>query len=306
MKKTLLFVTIVLIGLASCKKKGCTDVTANNFNSAAEKDDGSCEYDAPAPNLILKLKFDSTQQRLDSFGNPETVPAANSAQSPVFHGLSAHFIELTPNQNVLPGDGVLIYKGAETTAGGNNAADFSQAIVRSDGEVFYSIPLSSIAAGTYEYLRVSVTYQNYDIDYYVSGTKYTGRIASFVGWNTYLTSYVINTQTVTVNSNKLQGYWGFESASGVIEGQTPPGATTVPNPIAGSSPIPAGSCLVTGEFASPLVISGNETNDIVVTISLSVNKSFEWKDDNTNGLYEPLAGDTVVNMGLRGLIPIIE
>lgn len=31
-------------GLTSCKKKGCMDVNANNYSSAAEKDDGSCSY----------------------------------------------------------------------------------------------------------------------------------------------------------------------------------------------------------------------------------------------------------------------
>ena len=33
----------VLIG-TSCKKKGCTDPTATNYNEKAKKDDGTCEY----------------------------------------------------------------------------------------------------------------------------------------------------------------------------------------------------------------------------------------------------------------------
>ncbi|MFN0033330.1 MAG: hypothetical protein ACKVOR_14300, partial [Flavobacteriales bacterium] len=70
--------------------------------------------------------------------------------------------------------------------------------------------------------------------------------------------------------------------------------------------VPAGSCVVTGEFASPLVITGSETEDIVVIISLSTNRSFEWTEVNMDGFYEPSAGEAVVDMGVRGLIPIVE
>ena len=75
-----------------------------------------------------------------------------------------------------------------------------------------------------------------------------------------------------------------------------------------SSPIPAGSCVVTGEFENALVITGNETEDITLNMSLSVNKSFEWVDTNDNGLWDvqPGANENVVDMGLRGLIPKIE
>ncbi len=264
------------------------------------------------PKLIFKFKFDSTLARLDNFGNPATIPVGNSAQSPKFQTMSAHYIEFAPNNLTQLGAGEIVYKGAETTVGGGNAVDFDQAVVAGEDVTIYSTSLSSVTPGTYEWLRVSLTYQNYDIKFLSSGVLYTGRLASFVGFETYITNYTINTQSVLVYDNKPQGYWGFETTilgnPFVFEGQA--AGTTVPNPIAGTSPIPPGSCVVTGDFPTPLTITGNETQDIVVTINLSTNNSFEWRDLNGDGLYEPSdgvnPGDTVVDMGLRGLYPTYQ
>jgi hypothetical protein len=221
--------------------------------------------------------------------------------------MSAHYVELTPNQFTAIGGGDILYRAPETTAGGINAIDFSKSTFAGNNQVFLSVPIDSVVPGSYNWLRVSLAYQNYQIKYNANGQQLTGTIASFIGFNTYVNSYQIKDSTVNVNANKLQGYWGFEtsvSGFGVVRtGQSQPGATTVPNPIFATSPIPAGSCLVTGQFATPLVITGNETSDITIVVSLSTNKSFEWLDSDSNGMYDPLAGDQVVDMGIRGLIP---
>jgi hypothetical protein len=62
---------------------------------------------------------------------------------------------------------------------------------------------------------------------------------------------------------------------------------------------------VTGAFPVPLTITGTENHDIVVTVSLSVNNSFEYTDQNGDNLYDPTQ-DTIVDMGIRGLIPIVQ
>ncbi|WP_297508020.1 hypothetical protein [Flavobacterium sp.] len=267
----------------------------------------SCEKEE-TPNthyLILKFKFDPTQERLNNLGQIASVPTGHAAQSPVFNTISSHYVELAPTANTQLGQGTILYHAPETIAGGANAIDFNQAKVVAEDEVFLKIPLKQVAAGSYQWMRVSLSYQNYRIAVRHSGADYLGTLASFVGFKTYITNHSIGNNFFTVNGNRAQGYWAFalNDFPYSSSGQAPEGATTVPNPLAATSPIPAGSCVVTGQFAVPLQISGNETNDVVVTMSLSTNQSFEWIDTTPDGKYEPSAGESVVDMGLRGLIP---
>lgn len=263
--------------------------------------------EADEPKLIVKIVVDSTQVRLGNLGTPSTIPAGNAGQHPSFNSIAAHYLELAPSATTALGNGTILYHAPETTLGGSTAIDFSKAIVKKSGEVYLEIPLKDVAVGNYEWVRLSVSYQNYDVKFHYAGQPYTGTIASFVGFKNYITSFLVKNQSVSVNANKSQGYWAFESIAGVQTGQSA-GSTTVPNPLASTSPIPAGSCVVTGQFATPFTITGNEKNDITVIMSLSVNKSFEWKDLNANGKWDvdPGSGEDVVDMGLRGLIPIVQ
>lgn len=261
--------------------------------------------------LIFQFKFDNTQERLNNFGLPSTVPGGHGSQSPVFNTMSAHYIEISTQDAVALGYGQVLYRAIETSAGGTNAIDFDKSVNAKEGETFFSIALDSVAAGTYKNLRVSLAYQNYNINYKYGTYSLKGTLASFIGFNTYVRSYKIKDQTKTINANKLQGYWGFETNVGgvytVNEGQAPAGATTVPNALFGISDIPNGSCVVTGKFDHDLVITGNETKDIIVTVSLSTNQSFEWTDVDGDNIFEPITTggavkDVVVDMGVRGLI----
>lgn len=277
----------------------------------------NCGAQSNTHRLIFKIKLDSTQVRLNNFGQPSTIPAGHAAQSPKFNQIAAHYIELAPTMFTQLGSGNVLYVGKETTQGGSKAIIFDSLKKIGNNEECFSVPLSQVQAGNYQYLRVSVAYQNYDIKfkYTYSGFPpfyFTGTIASFVGFNTYIKDYTIKTQSVSVNANKSQGYWGFELPATppyIPSAQTSFGnapATTVVNPIASTSPIPAGSCVVTAPFTSPLNITGLEDHDIIVTISLSVNKSFEWIDNTADGYFEPAIGEMVTDMGIRGMIPIVQ
>lgn len=259
------------------------------------------------PQLIVKFKFDPTQARLDNLGQPSSVPANHAAQSPDFKFISAHYFELAPTALTQLGDGDVLYHAPETDLGGSTAIDFSQSVIVEEGETFLSIPLSQVAAGSYKYVRVSLSYQEYVISVLSAGVDYDGTLASFVGYNTYISTHTLGSYSFPVNENRLQGYWAFglNDFDYSTSGQSA-GTTTVPNPIAATSPIPAGSCVVTGAFSEDLVINGNETNNVEIELSLSINNSFEWEEINFDGKYEPAAGEQVVDMGLRGLIPSFE
>lgn len=49
-----------MIVLSACKKEGCTDSTATNYNSKAKKDDGSCLYDTTDPYASQKQQIKET------------------------------------------------------------------------------------------------------------------------------------------------------------------------------------------------------------------------------------------------------
>lgn len=270
----------------------------------------SCKKDNEEVYVVFKYTFDEQGERLDNIGSPTTVPSGHATQTPNFQELGVHSIELINYVVSLPTNSTLIYKGEEKTYNGDEGIDFKQEKIISEGETLIKIPVKDIQPGTYTYLRNSLGYQLYEIDFIYEdqqlGTlNLSGTLASFVGFKTYLESFFINGEEITVNDIVNQGYFAFHISSPIaytLTGNAP--ATTVPNPLDAVSPIPIGSCLVTGAFDTPLEITGEETEDIIIEVQISINESFEWEDINPDGLYEP-AVENVVDMGTRGLKAII-
>jgi hypothetical protein len=288
------------------------------------------QAETPQPTSEAKLRFefrfDKEQQRLNNLAQPATIPAGNAAQTPIFNAMSVHYIEFAPSALTRLGDGQILYFNEEVPSnrhGFTSAIDFSKAIVSPEGRVFWEIPIKDIRAGRYEWVRASVSYQNYEIKFNLKNVQAAGQtfdlnnqkgtIASFLGYNTHLTTHTIKTQTIAINEHKKQGFWAFEpeiyipqynlTINQVSTGEA--AATTVVNPLAATSPVPAGSCVITGSFEQPLVIRGDETQDVTVVLSFSIQDSFEWQDTNRNGEWDiDVANgrvERVVDMGLRGL-----
>jgi hypothetical protein len=306
MNYKLLFLTLSMgLWATSCKKTEAT-------------------FDPPTEaRLIFKFKFDSTQARLNNIGQPAAIAPGNAAQHPIMDTISAHYIELAQNATTALGAGDIMYRAPETTIGGENAIDWSQAKFAGHDSVFLSVPIKAIKPGDYEYLRISLAYQSAKVDWYVDTTimavpiKQTlqGTLAGFIGFNNYIQTFKVGDSVITVNANKKQGFWGFYtllkygpfSYPYATTGQAPEGATTVVNPIFATSPIPQGSCVVTAAFTpGKLTISGKETSDIIIEISFSTNKSFEWTEVVADGKWEPAKGEKITDMGIRGMIPVIK
>lgn len=316
--KNLLFLLMAIVLIASCSEDTPTTATDAKMN--------------------FKFKFDNTQERLNNFGEPSTIPAGHAAQHPDFNSMSGFYIELVPTKFTQIGDGAVIYEAPKQAAkAGSSFAEaviFDEAIVSDENINFLSLNIKEIPPGTYEYLRISVTYQNADIRFNLKNLpaplppnldNQLGTLAGFIGFNTYISNFMIKNKTVSVNDDKVQGFWGFEvqldepyqtyylqaNPSGVKTGQSPQGATTVVNLLEQFGvTLPQGSCIVTGKLSEPLIITGNETSDYNITLSFSTNNSFEWIDDNGNGEWDwDIQNGTieqVVDMGLRGLKVIVD
>lgn len=281
--------------------------------------------------LIFRYRFDSTQQRLNSMGVPSSLASGYAAQSPTVKRMGVHYVELSPDVNTPFGQGEVLFRGPETNTGGESAIDFDQASYFRNHEVFFAIPLQDIPPGEYEWLRIEPTGMDFSVNCHIDTTftiindtsqivkvidqDQAGILASFIGYDTYINTLTLNSQTLTVDSNRKQGFWAFEttiSGEGFSEiytstGQSFPGGTTVVNPIHDSSPVPEGSGVITAAFApGKLVITGNETENIIVEVALSTNQSFEWKEIIANGKWDPWKSEPVVDMGIRGMIPLIH
>lgn len=284
----------------------------------------SCNKDIKEFNYLnFTFQFDATQERLDNFGNVSNIPSGNAAQTPTMRSLSVHYLELAYDQFTQYKDGAVIYKAPETHAGGNQAIAFDSSVIASANEIIFTTNVNKLPNGTYNYVRASVAYQNYDVNFtlrnipVVGDLSGVGTIASFLGYETYITSLQVNNLSISINGNKTQGFWAFETQwpapyeayNAIYTGQAPEGATTVVNPLFATSPVPPGSCVITGKFAEPLVIDDDiKSNDITITLSFSINQSFEWIDTNGNGIWDidatdPDLTEKVVDMGLRGMIP---
>jgi len=279
---------------------GCADDPPGNA-----EDSGETGHDGPM--LRVMIDVSDSQARLDNAGQPvTTLPDGHAAQDPEFLLIAASTAELVPDEWTALGAGSRIFDSPRH----EDVHDFGTLPNVTPGSELISVPLSSLEPGSFQYLRMSVAYQRYRVEGRAEfmGTDVVSdiEIASFLDDALWIDDFEIGDQTISVGGVKNQGYFAaWSQYTGVVQGQVPAGQTTVPNPLDATSPIPVGSCVVAGQFDTPLQITGNETEDVVVHITMSSNQSFEWSDLNDDGKWQPYE-EPVVDMGLRGMVLSVD
>lgn len=103
--------SLAVAGLTSCKKEGCTDKNANNYNSKAKKDDGTCTYDYAVP---------TNYQFTDANGNSTVSYAGQTDRLNQLREIVAK-IESGKTQTILAQD----LKDMFANVGGNGNGNFS-------------------------------------------------------------------------------------------------------------------------------------------------------------------------------------
>ncbi len=275
--------------------------------------------------INFKIKFDPLQERLNSQGLSAGIGSGNAAQTPAMNSIGIEGLEILKNAYSKTGEGSMLFNIPKTMAGGSSAIDYSKLIIVKDGDVFLSASIRNIPPGKYEWMRTSVSCQNFDLRVNMVNIPFVGNLpdervafATFMGSNNYISKYKIWEKEDVVNGNKDRGYWcletkfntAFNSLNTVYRGQLAENSITFVNPIAQTSPSLTGSADVVGRFETPLSISGAETEDINVVLTLSTNNMFEWEESiNRNGKWDINAQgangqpefEKIKDIGFRGL-----
>jgi hypothetical protein len=275
--------------------------------------------------LYVKIKFDPLQERLNNQGLSTGIGAGNAAQTPAINHVGIEGLEILKTAFSKAGEGSVLFSVPKTNAGGSAAVDYSKLITVKDGDVFLSTPVRDIAPGKYEWLRASVACHNFDLRVNMINIPFVGNLpderaafAGFLGTNNYITKYKVWEKEDVVNGNKGRGYWcmetkfnaAFNSLNTIYRGQMTDKNITFVNPISQTVPTLTGSADVVGRFETPLSITGAETEDITVVLTLSTNNMFEWEENiNRNGKWDINAQgsngqpefEKIKDIGFRGL-----
>jgi hypothetical protein len=285
---------------------------------------GSCKK-KPEAQVHFIIKFDPLQERLNDKGVAVPIPTGRATQTPNLNQIGVECLEIAANANTPVNKGIPVFQSVLKSSGNETITDYAQLKMVKDGETIVSVPMSKLGVGKFEWVRLGVAYQNFDILFSMQEVPFAGNFtdergsfAAFLSKSNYITTHTVATKSETINGNKPQGYWVFETKfpsayatlNRLFNGKIPDSTLTFVNPLHATAPLPTGSNLIVGRFDTPLSITGQENQDITVTLTLSTNKSFEWEESILrNGKWDSNAQantgqpsvERVVDVGFRGL-----
>jgi hypothetical protein len=271
------------------------------------------------------IKFDPLQERLSANGMSTPIPAGRAVQTPNMNQIGVESLELVANNTTPVGKGLSVFQAAPRVNGSDVLTDFDQLKKVGDGATIVSIPFKKLAVGKYEYVRLAVAYQNFDILFSIQEVPFAGNFtdergtfAVFLGKSNFIGSHTIASKSEKIDGVKPQGYWVFEtkfpsayvSLNRLFSGKVPDSTLTFVNPLYQTAALPVGSNFITARFDTPLSITGQENQDVTVVLTLSTNKSFEWDesilknnkwDSNAQANTGQPSVERAVDVGFRGM-----
>lgn len=199
------------LGLSSCKKKGCTDSTATNYNSSANKDDGSCTFDtggtATAPQPFTP-NFSGQYAALIAV---KTITTTSTVIGPVDFEAGTAVAAFSTNSGVsYVGAGTVSANSNNLTQQSNNSYVYLINQSNASGISFSSNVDWAGSGGTWNSFSTNTTQGFSTIPNFTVGTVSTG------------SSYTLTSGSVANADSILYGVYGPDGSKTIIVG----GATT--------------------------------------------------------------------------------